>query len=104
MKIDGLFTGVEIQNVNAAFVYEDGQRTDVQKADGGVPVWTVEVAVADGAYLLPQKVKVASNVKPEVGKKVCFSGVDVSAYAGTVYIKANALSYGDTDGLEGVLD
>lgn len=99
MKIDSLFTGAEVVSVSPVYQYVDGSRTDAQaKNDDGIALWFVEVAVVSGAYILPQRIKVASKQAPTMsGQKVRFSGVEVNAW------KAGAISF-TAEGLENVQD
>lgn len=79
--IDGLFTGVQVEDVTPVMVYSDGKRTDEQEKDGsGVPLWHVTSAMRSGAYVLPCRVKIATHQPPEAGRKVRFSGVQAYAW------------------------
>lgn len=103
MKIDNLFSGVVIQKSSPVYEYQGGERTEVQKTLDGAPLWAVEVALPYGAYVLPARIKVASQVKPEEGEAVRFSGVEVTTWEGSVYFKASALTSANNDELEGIL-
>lgn len=100
MKIDTLITGTEIVSAKPKFLYENGESTNVQDSIDGVPVWTVEVAVKDGVYVLPLRVKVASPVEPEIGKIVQFRGVEINVFRNTLYYSADTFKYVSEDGLE----
>ena len=98
-KIDSLFTGADVVSVSPVYQYVDGNRTDAQaKNDDGIALWFVEVAVVSGAYILPQRVKIASKQPPTVaGQTVRFTGVEASAW------KAGAIAF-TAEGLENVQD
>lgn len=82
MKIDSIFTGSEVVSVTPVAQYVDGERTDTQaKNTDGVALWSVEIAVKSGAFILPVRVKVASAQAPtSAGQVVRFSGVEANAW------------------------
>lgn len=81
MFIDGLFTGVQVEDVSPVMLYSDGKRTDEQeKGKDGLPLWHIISAMRSGAYILPCRVKVATHQPPEAGRKVRFSGVQAYAW------------------------
>lgn len=82
MQIDSIFTGSEVVSVTPVAQYVDGERTDTQaKNADGVALWSVEIAVKSGAFILPVRVKVASAQAPtSAGQVVRFSGVEANAW------------------------
>lgn len=81
MFIDGLFTGVQVEDVSPVMLYSDGKRTDEQEKDSsGTPLWHLTSAMRSGSYILPCRVKISTHQPPEVGKKVRFSGVQAYAW------------------------
>lgn len=94
MKLDNLFKGSDVVSVSPVYQYVDGNRTDTQaKNDAGLPVWSIEVAMQSGAYVLPLRIKVASKQAPTMaGQKVRFSGVEANAWkAGAIAFSAEAV-------------
>lgn len=88
MFIDGLFTGVQVEDVSPVMLYSDGKRTDEQeKGKDGLPLWHIISAMKSGAYILPCKVKVGTHQPPEPGDRVRFSGVQAYAW------KQNAIAW-----------
>lgn len=81
MFIDGLFTGVQVEDVSPVMLYSDGKRTDEQeKSKDGFPLWHITSAMKSGAYVLPCRVKVGTHQPPEQGNTVRFSGVQAYAW------------------------
>lgn len=81
MFIDGLFTGVQVEEVSPVMLYSDGKRTDEQeKSKDGFPLWHITSAMKSGAYVLPCRVKVGTHQPPEQGNTVRFSGVQAYAW------------------------
>lgn len=81
MFIDGLFTGVKVEEVSPVMLYSDGKRTDEQeKGKDGLPLWHITSAMRSGSYILPCRVKIGTHQPPEVGKTVRFSGVQAYAW------------------------
>lgn len=106
MKIDGLFSGSEVVSVSPVYQYVDGNRTDTQaKNADGVLLWSVEIAVPSGAFILPLRIKLASKQAPtSAGQVVRFSGVEANAWkAGSIAFSADALEVVQ-DELSAILD
>lgn len=82
MIIDSIFTGSEVTSVNPVPLYVDGERTEAQaKNASGVPLWWVEIAVKDGKFVLPLRVKVPAATPPATsGEVVRFEGVEATAW------------------------
>jgi len=81
MFIDGLFTGVKVEEVSPVMLYSDGKKTDEQeKSKDGFPLWHITSAMKSGAYVLPCRVKVGTHQPPEQGNTVRFSGVQAYAW------------------------
>ncbi|WP_139103659.1 hypothetical protein [Stenotrophomonas maltophilia] len=88
MFIDGLFTGVQVEDVSAVMLYSDGKRTDEQeKGKDGLPLWHITSAMKSGNYILPCRVKVGTHQPPKKGSTVIFSGVQAYAW------KQNAIAW-----------
>lgn len=106
MKIDALFNGVEIAEVSKAFDYVDGAVTENQKKDEkGLPVWNVTVALPDGKFVVPCRVKVGAVKEPKADTVVRFVGIEANAWGErNISWKASELVEGSLDGLSGMLD
>lgn len=94
MKIDGMFSGSEVVSVSPVYQYVDGNRTDEQKKNAdGVLMWSVEIAVPSGAFVLPVRIKLASKQAPtSAGQVVRFSGVEAHAWkVGSIAFTADAV-------------
>lgn len=94
MQLDGLFSGSEVVSVSPVYQYVDGNRTETQaKNADGVLMWSVEIAVPSGAFVLPLRIKLASNQEPvSAGQVVRFSGVSANAWkAGSIAFTADAV-------------
>lgn len=81
MIIDGLFSGVQVQEVVPVYIYKDGQKTQEQEKDStGVPIWHIVTAMKSGAFVLPFRVKIAHRNPVQVGSVVKFFGVEAYAW------------------------
>lgn len=88
MFIDGLFTGVQVEEVSSVMLYSDGKRTDEQEKDSsGTPLWHITSAMRSGSFILPCRVKIATHQPPKKGSTVRFSGVQAYAW------KQNAIAW-----------
>ena len=91
MKIDTLITGTEIVSAKPKFLYENGESTNVQDSIDGVPLWSVEVAVKDGVYVLPVRVRVPSATEPKGGLSGRFVGLEVTTFSGKIFYSAEKI-------------
>lgn len=106
MFIDSIFTGSEVVSVTPAAQYVDGERTDTQaKNADGVALWSVEIAVKSGAFILPVRVKVAGVQAPtSAGQFVRFSGVEANAWKrGEIAYSAQAVHAVEAEDLAALL-
>ena len=102
MKIDSLFHGVKVNAVSPRRLYKDGAPTDIQDSLDGVPLWSVEVALPDGAYVLPVRVRVPSATEPKVGLNCRFAGIAVSTFNGKLFYSAEKIE--PIDGLSNLFE
>lgn len=94
MKLDSIFSGSEVVSVSPVYQYVDGNRTDTQaKNSDGVLMWSVEIAVPSDAFVLPLRIKLASNQAPtSAGQVVRFRGVKANAWkTGSISFTADAV-------------